>query len=83
MKKFLFALGALALTASAASAQYGLYGTGSNPSGHYVQGYTRSNGTYVQPHMQSNSNRTQLDNWSTRGNLNPYTGRIGTRTPRW
>ncbi len=45
---------------------------------HYVNGYTRSNGTYVQPHMQSNSNNNAYDNYSTRGNTNPYTGTRGT-----
>jgi hypothetical protein len=36
-------------------------------------------GSYVQPHIRTNPNRTQLDNFSTRGNINPYTGKIGTR----
>lgn len=48
---------------------------------HYVRGYTRSNGTYVAPHYQTNPNSTTLDNWSTRGNVNPYTGQAGTRSP--
>lgn len=44
----------------------------------YVNGYYRSNGTYVQPHVRSDANGTSADNWSTRGNVNPYTGRHGT-----
>jgi hypothetical protein len=24
-----------------------------------------------------------MDNYSTRGNVNPYTGAVGTRTPRY
>lgn len=48
---------------------------------HYVRGYTTRNGTYVAPHRQTNPNSTRLDNWSTRGNVNPYTGQIGTRNP--
>ena len=48
---------------------------------HYVHGYTRSNGTYVAPHYQTNPNGTKLDNWSTRGNVNPYTGKVGTVDP--
>jgi hypothetical protein len=44
----------------------------------YVNGYTRSNGTYVQPYTRSDSNYTQFDNYSTRGNINPYTGNSGT-----
>lgn len=46
---------------------------------HAVRGYTRSDGTYVQPHMQTNPNATKNDNWSTRGNVNPYTGQEGTK----
>jgi hypothetical protein len=46
----------------------------------YVRGYTRSNGTYVQPHYRSSPNYTKADNWSTNGNVNPYTGSVGTRT---
>lgn len=47
----------------------------------YVNGYTRSDGTYVQPHYRSSPNNTTLDNYSTRGNTNPYTGRQGTVDP--
>ena len=50
-------------------------------SSHYVHGYSRSDGTYVQPHMQTNPNSTPMDNWTTRGNVNPYTGQAGTRDP--
>ena len=46
---------------------------------HYVSGYTRRDGTYVQPHFQSNPNSTTSDNYSTRGNVNPYTGQLGTQ----
>lgn len=45
----------------------------------HVRGYYRSNGTYVQPHYRSSANGTKSDNWSTRGNVNPYTGTVGTR----
>lgn len=38
-------------------------------------------GTYVQPHYQTNPNSPQYDNFNTRGNYNPYTGRTGTSTP--
>ena len=48
---------------------------------HAVRGYVRSNGTYVAPHMQTNPNSTRLDNWSTKGNVNPYTGKAGTKDP--
>ena len=45
----------------------------------YVRGYTRKNGTYVKPHYRSRPNSSIRDNWSTKGNTNPYTGRQGTR----
>lgn len=47
----------------------------------YVRGYTRSDGTYVAPHYRSSPNSTRNDNWTTRGNVNPYTGEPGTRSP--
>ena len=50
---------------------------------HRVKGYTKSNGTYVAPHRQTNSNRTQRDNWSSKPNVNPYTGKRGTKTPKY
>ena len=46
-----------------------------------VDGYTRKDGTYVAPHMRSSPNQTKLDNYSTRGNVNPYTGQKGTVDP--
>ena len=58
-----------------------LFGTVSSATADtYVHGYYRRNGTYVQPHYRSDANATKADNWSTRGNVNPYTGQIGTRT---
>lgn len=50
-------------------------------SSHTVQGHVRSDGTYVQPHQQTNPNSTKNDNWSTQGNYNPTTGRAGTVDP--
>ena len=47
----------------------------------YVHGYTRRDGTYVQPHMRSDPDHNVYDNWSTKGNVNPYTGQEGTRNP--
>ena len=47
----------------------------------YVRGHVRADGTYVQPHMRTAPNSTKTDNWSTRGNVNPYTGQRGTENP--
>jgi len=43
----------------------------------WVNGYTRSNGTYVQGHYRSDPNNTVTDNYSFYGNRNPHTGAIG------
>lgn len=42
-----------------------------------VRGYTRSDGTYVSPHMRTAPNSTVNDNFSTVGNVNLYTGKEG------
>lgn len=47
----------------------------------YVHGYTRKDGVYVNPHYRSSPNSSQYDNWSTKGNYNPYTGARGTQNP--
>ena len=39
----------------------------------YVNGYYKSNGTYVDSYMKSSPNSTKSDNFSTYGNVNPYT----------
>ena len=58
------------------------YGTGSNLSTSSNKGYIKKSGNYVQPHFKSKPNKTELDNWSTRGNSNPWTGKEGTKTPK-
>ena len=42
----------------------------------HVNGYYRTDGTYEQPHWRSSPNNTIYDNWSTRGNVNPYTAKL-------
>jgi len=37
----------------------------------------------VAPHVATNPNGTQRDNYSAIGNENPYTGAVGTRNPRY
>jgi len=46
-----------------------------------VRGYYRKDGTYVQPHYRSNPDGNVYNNWSTKGNINPYTGKEGTKNP--
>lgn len=48
----------------------------------YVNGYYRQNGTYVQPHYQTAPDNTVYNNYSTRGNVNPYTGQPGYVNPQ-
>jgi hypothetical protein len=60
---------ALLIAASSAAAQV------------HVRGYTKRDGTYVAPHERSAPNHTMLDNYSTKGNVNPYTGKPGTKDP--
>ncbi|AXW40048.1 hypothetical protein HFK86_26015 [Ralstonia pseudosolanacearum] len=48
---------------------------------HYTNGYTRRDGTHVDGHFQTNPNSTQRDNWSAKGNVNPHTGKEGTKEP--
>lgn len=46
-----------------------------------VRGYVKKDGTYVAPHVKTSPNNTTLDNYSTKGNTNPYTGKPGTKDP--
>lgn len=49
----------------------------------YVHGYTRSNGTYVQPYYRSSPDSSYNDNYSVSPNVNLYTGVQGTRKPAY
>lgn len=50
-----------------------------------VKGYYKpSTGSYVAPHYKTTPNRSRFDNFSTKGNYNPYTGKGGTVDPfKW
>lgn len=47
-----------------------------------VSGHTQRNGRYVQPHYRTAPDGIFRNNWSTKGNTNPYTGKGGTLTHR-
>lgn len=96
MKTILAVAGLLAITGASAEAQYygsnnnrnsssyGGFGTGSNPSSTYVAPSVNRNGDFTGGHFRTTPNNTQSDNYGTRGNVNPYTGNVGTRSPnRW
>ena len=44
-----------------------------------VKSYVKKDGTYVSAHQRTAPNVTRNDNWSTRGNVNPNTGKAGTK----
>ena len=47
----------------------------------HVRPYTKADGTVVQAHDRTAPNTTRSDNWSSRPNVNPETGRVGTVDP--
>lgn len=47
----------------------------------HVRGHIRKDGVYVQPYSRTAPNRTQRDNYSSKPNVNPYTGKDGMKTP--
>ena len=87
MKKFILSAFIALATATSSFAQYtnqsvvtgSSYRFPSTSSTTTVSGYQKSNGTYVQGYTRTSPNSTNWDNFSTRGNSNPYTGSTGTR----
>lgn len=47
----------------------------------HVRSTTRQDGTHVQDHYRTAPDNTRANNYSTLGNVNPYTGRPGTVNP--
>jgi hypothetical protein len=58
-------------------------GARSNPSSQFVQPRATQSGTYVQGYQATNPSSTQRNKNETRGNVNPYTGAIGTRGAKY
>ena len=55
-----------------------LAGQGNAASGsHSIKGHVTKKGTYVAPSHATNPNNKKSDNWSQKGNVNPYTGKEG------
>lgn len=48
---------------------------------HRVSSHVTKKGTYVAPHRATNPDRSRMNNYSTKGNSNPYTGKAGTKRP--
>ncbi len=80
MKALFLILTAVIFTASL-SLSHDAYARGKGSGSTHVRGYTKKNGTYVQPHRRTSPNNTKLDKYSTKGNTNPYTGKSGTVDP--
>jgi hypothetical protein len=86
MKKLLSILLSVVVLTSLPATTFAKKSSGlSSPSkggSHSVRGHVRKDGTYVQPHRATNQNSTQRDNWSSKPNVNPYTGSPGTKQPK-
>lgn len=46
---------------------------------HSVKGHTTKNGTYVAPTRATNPDKSKANNYSQKGNVNPYNGKSGTK----
>jgi hypothetical protein len=44
-----------------------------------VNGYTKKNGKQVKTYKRTAADGTQKDNYSAKGNVNPYTGKVGAK----
>jgi hypothetical protein len=94
MNKLIFAM-VLVLSTGVAIAKSGGHSGASRSGGghsshagsggaHSVRGYTKKNGTYVAPHRATNPDKSKANNWSSKGNRNPDTGKPGTKDPnKW
>jgi hypothetical protein len=47
----------------------------------YVKPHIRKDGTYVEGHYRSAPDNSKINNYSSQGNYNPYTGDKGTVNP--
>ncbi len=45
----------------------------------HVSGYKKRNGTYVKSYQKTKRDSLKRNNYSTKGNRNPYTGKKGTK----
>ena len=81
MKRFILsaALCMLAATPSWARGRRGGHGGGGGS--HSIKAYTTKTGVYHAPAHATNPDSTKKNNYSTKGNTNPYTGQEGTKEP--
>ncbi|MBX9724089.1 MAG: hypothetical protein K2X81_21965 [Candidatus Obscuribacterales bacterium] len=64
---------------------FGSSGAGTVPvsGSHWVSPYIANSGQMVNGHFSTNPNGTMLDNFSSKGNVNPFTGKQGTVDPQY
>jgi|GEM_PF-4823572 len=55
----------------------GMYSYSSYNDPEYVNGYFKNNGTYVQGYYRTTPDNTKDNNYSHKGNINPFTGEKG------
>lgn len=70
MKRIIFIAGLLLVASTAYADQY-------------VNGYTKKDGTTVDSYYRSTPNSSYNDNYSVKGNTNPYTSERGTAAPTY
>lgn len=66
------------LNAKSSSSHKSSYNKSSSTS---VRSYVKKDGTYIKSHKRTTPDSTMYNNYSTKGNINPYTGEEGTVTP--
>lgn len=87
MKKLLIAVAALCFAlpafagkhSSTTKAETKAEGTGAKAEHEHVDAYTKKDGTVVKAHDRTTKDDTKDNNWSTKGNVNPETGKPGTK----
>lgn len=55
--------------------------TTANSSDQRVNGYRKKSGTTIIPHRRKHPNKSRLDNYGTKGMVNPHTGKMGAQDP--
>lgn len=56
-------------------------GSGADARSVKVRAHVTKQGEVVQVHERTEPDRSKLNNWSTKGNTNPTTGKAGTKQP--
>ena len=46
----------------------------------YVKPHMTKRGHFVEGHYKTKKNKTRMDNYSEKGNINPYTGKKGSKS---